>query len=278
MVIAVSVPKFAIVGFIFTLILCNLAANGQQIDNDEDVITPEEQKALDKFRSVFGENLVRDYERRGITVLHYLRDKKFDVQEANKAILATIEWRKTNKINRLLSEKLFPELKPYEIKGFDKKGRPVGYINPTAWDVRKVLVAGKRTEFIRYATGFMESVHQNILEARNSTGKDIRQSTIIVDAGGYNLRQHACIACFPFYLDWLRIYMKYYPLDYRHLIFVNVPRIAHPIIQILKQAMDPYTRRAFKVYSSDREEWAREITKIIDASQLSVKYGGKNTS
>jgi len=65
---------------------------------------------------------------------------------------------------------------------------------PSQWDIRKLLLAGKREQLIRILDQMLES---GLVRIRNIQGQggNVTQWIIILDLTNYNLRQHACVNC-----------------------------------------------------------------------------------
>jgi len=67
------------------------------------------------------------------------------------------------------------------------------------WNIRRYVLAG-RNEFLQsHFRRIFEEVIRKIFQTAEKTGKDIDQFHAIGDIGGFNNRQHLCLACIPVY-------------------------------------------------------------------------------
>jgi len=71
----------------------------------------------------------------------------------------------------------------------------VGFVRISDFNVRRLLIGGKYDEFIRFLHKLGEMGVQLTLDASRITGKNITQGSVIADARGYNLKDHACLLC-----------------------------------------------------------------------------------
>jgi hypothetical protein len=253
--------------FITAIIILALA-NGQS------TTSPKEQEGIEKLRKLAGP-IKPEYLTEDFMLLNFLRAAQLDVNEAHRRLKEAVEWRKTIKIDKIREEKILPELYPWRIEGHDKKGRPIVYWPAARWDARKVILAGQRDAFIRKHAQLVDTAMYAVLDARKATGKDIREFDLILDLHGYNLRQHACLLCFPTYFEWTNNYERNYPQTFGNFYMINTPRIFQPLLELLRGIFTPHTRKALKVYGPNKQEWVPELLKFIDEDVLIQQYGGK---
>lgn len=88
-------------------------------------------------------------------------------------------------------------------------------MNIKEWDIRKQTLAGKSVQFMKCQTRLLEITSAK-LRAINAT-----QFTFICNLQGYNLRQHACVACIPPILNGVISYEANYPGIVKHFFLVN---------------------------------------------------------
>jgi len=70
--------------------------------------------------------------------------------------------------------------------------------------MRKYVLAGKQHVLVRQSQRMYEEAIRKSLESAERDGKDIDQIYIIIDAQGYNVREHLCGGCIPATLDIAR--------------------------------------------------------------------------
>jgi hypothetical protein len=261
-----STPTFVcLVSFVFVIFF---------VSGQDKKPTPQEKEGVEKLRKLAGK-VHPEYLNEDFMLLNFLRDSNLDVNAANTKLQKAVEWRKTNKIDTILDEKILPELYPWRVEGEDKLGRPIFYIAPARWDVRKVILAGQRDQVLRIWAQVVESAMQAVLKTRKESGKDINEIISIMDLHGYNLRQHACLQCFTTYFEWTRMYENNYPQVLGAFYMINVPRIFTPLLELLKGIFSPHTQRVLKVFGPNQQQWKDELLKVIDEDNLLQIYGGK---
>ena len=143
-----------------------------------------------------------------------------------------------------------------------------------SWDIRRFMLAGKGAYLVRYIDYLFEKTATRIRDLANSTQTDITQWILIIDMNGYNVRQHACLACLHFYFDLIQHYDQHYPNKAKEVILINTNRIFDNLLQILLPIMSPSLRKVLTIYSHDKLQWSTALSKIIAPDQLPRLYGG----
>ena len=71
---------------------------------------------------------------------------------------------------------------------------PVVIVPVGSWDIRKIVLAGKTAQLDRL---FIKIFEKNAVKVRNISMKTglVTQGILILDESGFNVRQHACLAC-----------------------------------------------------------------------------------
>jgi len=207
----------------------------------------------------------------------YLKNKNGNVAEAKQAIDEMVAWRREKKMNGIVKEEINVNLVPgFNVDSIAKDGSVVYMWAPARWDIRKVLLGGHRDDITRYFLQMLESAHQKRLEQNKKMG-NVTQMIHIMDLQNYNLRQHACVTCFPMYFEWLADLEKRYTGALSHWFFINTPRIYENLLQLLKNLMSPQTKAALRVHGPGKEQFADQLLKLIDADQLPKAWGGTKT-
>jgi len=238
--------------------------------------TSQEKIAIAKFREAVTPILYQDYMKMDTYLIRWIREANFNLDTAKEKLTKAINWRKENNIDSILKEDFstFSRTCPYHLRGHDTDGRPIVTFGLASCDLRKAVIAGDISKFERYTGSILERCISAVNDLQKS-GKDIREGVAIMDVGGFNLRQHGCFRCVPAIISVLISYMNYYP-DYLHqLYFINFPRIANPLLDVLLQVASPKMKSLLKVYGFDRNEWEAEIRKSINPNQLPYQYGGE---
>ena len=79
-----------------------------------------------QFRKMVKPILLEDYMSSDLYLLPYIRARNFNLGEAKEMIAKTMQWRKSNKMDKILSENFqkFRREFPVFFEGVDKDGRP----------------------------------------------------------------------------------------------------------------------------------------------------------
>jgi hypothetical protein len=244
--------------------------------------TAKEKAALVKFRELVKDVTYADYMKSDPYLIRWIRTKDFDLNEASKMLRTAIKWRKANKIDGILNETFIEfHSPPYYLDGIDYEGSQVLVLLPARVDMRRIVVSAKRPEAVRFFDQLMEKGEQTSLKllgviGNNSVPADQRPDllTVVMDMQGYSLRQHACLQCLTTYVEWMTHMETYYPGYTKHFIIINAPRIAVPVVELLKPVMSRQTRNAFQVFTANKKEWGPVLKKIIPPDQVRANLGG----
>jgi len=111
-------------------------------------------------------------------------------------------------------------------------------------------------------------------EASRIFGKEITQTVVLADLQGFNIRQHMCLACITIGIDLIRPFMDYYPGALKSATFINVPRIAMPLYDLVRPSFPPGILKTIRIFPPDRKQWSQYLMKIIAPDQLPFRFGG----
>jgi len=243
-------------------------------------LTREEEKALDKMRPLVEDDALLPAERRDNFLIKFLRARNLDVEAAAEMFKAAMQWRRERDLDKLLNtdyarwEKLFP----FILSGIDKQGGPIFYVLATAYDVRKAIIAGHYQTLIDlFDRSFELAVRSGLAIFETSGQNPALSGLLILDLGGFNLRQHACARCLAVYVHVVTAYERYWPQVVHKVLMINTPRTFEVVLQVIKPLMSAHTANALEVYGLDRTEWEPVLKKYIDDDQLLVRYGGTRT-
>jgi len=247
-----------------------------QISVDEFLsLTYEQKLKLDEFRELISPSLPHEYMKKDVFLIRWLRDRNFNVAQAEKRLLDHVQWRKENNIDSILSENWEDFNFEYRVhvEGCDKEDKPVVSIFLGDWDIRKAVVTGQGQRLMRYIDKFFEEA-QIMVTRMQESGQVVTQATVIVELKNFNLVTHACPRCIPIYLYVLSVYERQYPGFAHRIMLVNMPQIALPIWNIYKHMLSPQTASVVAIYGNNKKEWQRILLKEINKNQLSRTFGG----
>jgi hypothetical protein len=274
-----NIKMYLILGITFCLLsIFHAEVGGNEVKLEKSTMnyTMAEIKALEEFRPQVINLIPLEYERTDAYLIQWLRARKLDVSKAVELVQTAVKWRKENNIDNIQNETIL-EINPvpYEIGGYDREGLPLVILTPTSVDFRGLLIQGVSINTIyRY---FIQVVERGVATRRPTSlkfGKEITQGTIVIDFAGFNLRQHGCVSCIPVFRDLLIAFETYYPGVLKHIVCINVPRIALPILEILKPVLSESTLKALKIFGPDKVEWSKYLHSIIPPDQLPYRFGG----
>jgi hypothetical protein len=264
--------------FVFALAtacaLAVLAEHSASVHANKDLVfTAKEKQAVAQLRAAVADVDGPSWLKADWNLIHYLRAFKMDVSRSADAIRETATWRREAKIDSILKEKILDLNPPFDTDSKTKDGSPVMIWLPARWDIRKQMLAGNREKMIRYFDQMNESAHAKI-RASQAQGGNVTQWFQILDLHNYNLRQHACVTCFPLYFEWVSHWEKHYPAAHQHFIYINTPRTFMPLLELLKPLYSVPTRNALQVQSAEKEKWYEELSKYIDDKEIPKIWGG----
>jgi len=245
------------------------------LGNEDTSYTPAEKDALKQFHEMVEDVLYLDYQKKDSFLIHWIRDSNLNLNRAKQRLVDSFNWRKQNGIDSILTDKemrKMVKLFPRTSEGVDKEGRPIFSLAFISWDIRKFMLAGKGAYLTRYIDFLYEETATRIRTLANSTQSDITQWVLLVDMNGYNLRQHACLACLPFYFDLIQHYDQHYPNKANAVILINTNRIFDNLLQILLPIMSPSLQKVLSIYSHDKLEWSAVLSKTISPDQLPSQF------
>jgi len=222
-----------------------------------------------------GARLPHDYMRQDIYLVKWLRDKRFDLEEAEKKLMDNLEWRERNGMDSILSED-WRDLESdyrYSIEGCDVEGRPVISAFLGDWDMRKLVLSGQSGRLTRYIDKLIEEV-VTLVRSSQERGLNITQFSLILDLSNYNLAQHGCPQCIPVQLHFLRTIQEHYPGNLHRLHVINTPRLFQPVLHLMKPLFSERAKQILSFYGRDKEEWQRALLKESRRDRLTKALGG----
>jgi len=242
---------------------------------------PVEKEAVAKLRKIIkDEELNLDYMKTDAYLLSWLRKHKFDVQTTAERVRQTLQWRKENKVDHLLSEdfSVFTKNYPFDVEGLDRQGRPVWISQIGKWDTRRIALSGLQDKFDRYRLYLQELMAKKMREENAKHPDQINFGYLaIVDLAGFNLRQHGCIQCIQGSIKSDLETEAAYPEKPYKSIMVNAPRIFEAFFRTITSLIPQglYDYGDYEVHDFDREKWQKALLKYVAAEHLPTQYGGR---
>lgn len=252
-------------------------------------LTRQQQDILEQFRrEVFQEDILHEGDSIGtddLTLLRFLRARKFDLNEAKKMIRNTQNWRKT--VAGVGIDKLYDQLDIFDYPGreqvfrfwkmyfhkTDKRGRPLHIEFLGGCDVSELykhVTPEKHWETIVVSAETL--ARETIPASSRAVGHEVGGAFVIVDLKKFGLSQFwkmkhlAQIS--------LQLSQDYYPETLAKLAIINAPSSFAFIWSIIKSWMAKETAGKIDVLGSDYQS---ALLELIDAENLPTTLGGNCT-
>ncbi|KAH7322780.1 CRAL-TRIO domain-containing protein [Stachybotrys elegans] len=212
-----------------------------------------------------------------LTLLRFLRARKFDVMLAKKMFLETEKWRKESKLDELLPTWDYPEkdeVGKYYTQFYhktDKSGRPVyvevlGKIDLT--ELYKVTTAERMltnlaVEYERMADPFLPACSRK-------SGHLLETGCTIMDLKGVALTRVPQV--YAYMRQASTISQNYYPERLGRLYLINAPWGFSTVWSVVKGWLDPVTVQKIHILGGSYQS---ELLKQIPAENLPKIFGGE---
>jgi len=242
--------------------------------------TEKEKEILKKFLEAVNDALYHEEHRQDPFLLRWLRARDHDLDKSEKMLRASLEWRRSMDVDKILSKPFDPwvsETFPYWIDSTSKYGHPVLELPLGAWDVRKAVDKGLENEFQQHVCRFFEDVLQKIREGNKGKKKGEWPNTqwlCVVDWKGYSYAQLAHWKGLQNTLKMAATYEAHYPEVLYKAVFINCPAVFPLFMRLLKRIIAPKTVEKIQCYKA-REEWEPLLLEEIGEENLGHPYGGK---
>jgi len=236
---------------------------------NQDLVIPVEQRTkLLQFKDSVSSSIPPAYEymKEETYLVKLLRGSQYNVDRATKNLIQELKWREENNLDKILEE-TFTDMElvgfKYYINQVDSEGNPVIYIPIGFWDARKAVISGKGQRIERFVYKMLVEAESKIRQ-KQKEGKEVTRFVILLDLKGFNLAQHACLQCLPYYTSMIIEYQRHFPETMRRVAIVNTPAIFEPLLSAMKSVMAKELRDVVEVYGTNRHNWGPEITKLLD--------------
>ncbi|KAJ5683393.1 Sec14 cytosolic factor [Penicillium macrosclerotiorum] len=212
-----------------------------------------------------------------LTLLRFLRARKFDV-EASKAMFVNCEkWRKefgTDDLPRTFEYPEKPEVFKYYPQYYhktDKDGRPVyieklGKIDLTA--MYKITTGDRMLQNL--VTEYEKLADPRLPACSRKAGKLLETCCTIMDLKGVGVTSIPSV--YSYVRQASEISQNYYPERLGKLYLINAPWGFSSVFSVVKGFLDPVTVNKIHVLGSG---YQKELLSQVPAENLPVEFGGK---
>ncbi|XP_035708272.1 SEC14-like protein 2 [Folsomia candida] len=163
---------------------------------------------------------------------------------------------------------------PYHVDGVDKDGKPIMIYSLGEWDLRQASDEGRLKTLIRWVIKGTDEVHKITRDLFNQGKINGTQWTLIVNVDKFNAEQHLCAKCLTLFTDFATMYEKHFPGAAEEIILINALDSFDAALNVFRPLLSPPSRKALKVFGSNKEEWSAYLQAKIDPDQLPGSYGG----
>ncbi|KAK2743231.1 cytosolic factor, phosphatidylinositol/phosphatidylcholine transfer protein [Myotisia sp. PD_48] len=212
-----------------------------------------------------------------LTLLRFLRARKFDVEAAKTMFVACEEWRKGFGTNSLVADFEYTE-KPQVFEYYpqfyhktDKDGRPVYIEQLGKIDLTAMLKITTSERMLKNLVGEYEKLADNRLPAcARKSGHLLETCCTIMDLKGVGISNASSVV--GYVRQASAISQNYYPERLGKLYIINAPWGFSTVFSIVKGFLDPVTVNKIFVLGSGYEQ---ELLSQVPAENLPVQFGGK---
>ncbi|KAK2873730.1 hypothetical protein FQN49_002128 [Arthroderma sp. PD_2] len=238
--------------------------------------TPEQDAQVFQLRSALEEAGCKD-RLDTLTLLRFLRARKFNVEAAKTMFLGCEKWRAEFGTDTLVadfdySEKaaVFPYYPQFYHKT-DKDGRPVYIEQLGKIDLTAMYKITTSDRMLKHLVCEYEKVSDNRLPAcSRKAGHLLETCCTILDMKGVGISNASSV------IGYIRqasgISQNYYPERLGKLYIINAPWGFSTVFSIVKGFLDPVTVNKIHVFGSGYEA---ELLSQVPAENLPVQFGGK---
>lgn len=211
-----------------------------------------------------------------LTLLRFLRARKFDVNAAKEMFVNTENWRKEKKLDEVIHNWEYPEkdeVSKYYQQYYhktDKDGRPVyiehlGQIDLNAMykiTTAERMLTNLAVEYERMADDFLPACSRQ-------SGQLIETACTIMDLKGVTLTKIPQV--YSYVQQASAISQNYYPERLGKLYLINAPWGFSTVWSVVKGWLDPVTVKKINILGSGYQS---ELLKQIPAGNLPKAFGG----
>ncbi|QYS96185.1 CRAL-TRIO domain-containing protein [Trichoderma simmonsii] len=241
-------------------------------------LTPEQQAKVHQLRLMLeAEGLTERLDT--LTLLRFLRARKFDVELAKQMFIETEKWRKETKLDEILPTWDYPE-KPEISKYYkqfyhkiDNDGRPVYIETLGGIDLNAMYKISTAERMLTNLAVEYERVADPRLPAcSRKAGHLLETCCTIMDLKGVTLTK------VPQVYSYVRqasvISQNYYPERLGKLFLINAPWGFSTVWGVVKGWLDPVTVKKINILGSSYQS---ELLKHIPAENIPKEFGGTCT-
>ncbi|OXA39509.1 SEC14 cytosolic factor [Folsomia candida] len=233
---------FAVLHILLILYMTRLSSQSESL-----TVTKSQKQKLDKFKeAVETIKFPQEWMKDDLNLLRYLKARGWDVQRAKDMIQETVKWWKDYGMDNIHNEdwSQYERSDPYQIDGVDKEGKPIMLYALGEWDLRQAAIQGRLKTLVRWVIKGTDEIHRKTRDLFKQGKINGTQWSLIANIDKFNSQQHLSLDSFDAALN------------------------------IFRPLFTPSSRKALKVFSSNKETCLAYLLAKIDPDQLPEAYGG----
>ncbi|OXA56178.1 SEC14-like protein 3 [Folsomia candida] len=213
-------------------------------------------------------------------LVKWLRARNLDVSKAHEMLLASLAWRRENRIDGILDREgevpeKYKKTNPTGYFGDDEDGNPILCLPLGRYKNRDTIADIGLQAFLRFYFAWMESVANFLKEKEAETGKKGLQIIQLVDMECYSIREIMYQPVREFVKESQAILSANYPESLKVMLIINAPSVFALAFKLVKHLLPKETLAKIDIYGQDEEEWKRVLrSKCAQLNKVPVRWGG----
>ncbi|XP_061553868.1 SEC14-like protein 2 isoform X3 [Phycodurus eques] len=211
-------------------------------------------------------------------LLRWLRARSFNVAKAEVMIRKHADFRRTMKVDGIISDWTPPEVIARYVSGgmcgHDKEGSPLWYDVVGPLDPKGLLMSASKQDFVRTKIRNMEMLQRECQKQSRKLGVNVESVTLIYDCEGLGFK-HMWKPAIETYGEILTMFEDNYPEGLKRVFLIKAPKVFPVAYNLIKNFLCEETRRKLVVLGTGN--WQEVLRTHVDAEQLPAAYGGTRT-
>jgi len=233
------------------------------------------EKELDELSS----RLEQGYQLPRYVLYRWLKATQFDVNAAEEMYKKSQNWRKYKGIEYILHwspQEVLRKYYPGGFGGWDKSGCPVWIIPFGRADIKGLLTAVSKQDFIDYTLRILETSLTLMEESTRRTKSPVYQHTFIFDMDQFSLKDATYGPTLEVVQALISIYEGNYPETLKAAYVINTSKVFQLVFNILQRTVNQRTLQKIKVFG--QTGWKQVLLEEISGENLPEMWGGAKRS
>ncbi|GFS98173.1 SEC14-like protein 2 [Nephila pilipes] len=241
--------------------------------------TQSEREAIEELRRRIAKELPRKIYDETFLFYRYLKAREFDVDAAETMLRKSLQWRKENNVDRILTDYKPPEAVDIYLKnlflGIDNEGCPAYYMPVGSYDVKGVHMAVKYPEIEKSVIHIIEDAEKVLEKQCKKLNKRLTGYVYVYNMEGLTFGNATHKKGIETMIKLLKVQQDNYPERIKGFYIINASSLFTIPFSMLKTFLNARMLSKFHVYGTDG--WKEDLLELIGAEQLPAFLGGKKT-